>query len=45
MASNFSLHYQHWIIHQDHENKGNDHQIKKLLIVKQILPVSTLQNV
>ena len=29
----------------DHENKGNDHQLKKLLIVKQILLVSTLGNV
>ena len=27
------------------ENKGNDHQLKKLLIVKQILLVSTLGNV
>ena len=26
---------------EDHENKGNDHQLKKLLIVKQILLVST----
>ena len=24
------------------ENKGNEHQLKKFLIVKQILPVSTL---
>ena len=24
-----------------HKNKGNDHQVKKLLIVKQILHVST----
>ena len=29
--------------HQDHENKGNDHQLKKLLIFKQILLVSTLE--
>ena len=26
--------------HEGHENKGNDHQPKKLLIVKQILLVS-----
>ena len=30
---------------QDHENKGNDHQLKELLIVKQILLFSTLGNV
>ena len=30
---------------QDHENKGNDHQLKELLIVKQILLFSTLRNV
>ena len=29
----------------DHVNKGNDHQLKKLSIVKQILLVSTLGNV
>ena len=29
--------------HQGHENKGNDHQLKKLLIFKQILLVSTLE--
>ena len=45
LASNFSLQYQHWIAHQCHENKGNDHQIKKLLIVRQILLVSTFVNV
>ena len=27
------------------ENKGNDHQLKRLLIVRQILQVSTLGNV
>ena len=26
------------------DNKGNDHQLKKLLIFKQILHVSTLEN-
>ena len=30
---------------QDHENKGNNHQLKRLLIVKQILLVNTLGNV
>ena len=29
----------------DHESKGNDHQLQKLLIVKQILLFRTLQNV
>ena len=31
--------------HEGHENKGNDLQIKKLLFVKGIVPVSTLGNV
>ena len=30
---------------QGHKNKGNDHQLKKLLIAQQILLVSTLGNV
>ena len=30
---------------KSHENKGNDHQLRRLLFVKQILPVSTLRNV
>ena len=30
---------------KSHENKRNDHQLRRLLIVKQILPVSTLRNV
>ena len=42
LASNFSLQYHPWITRQCHENKGNDHQHKKLLIVKQILLVNTL---
>ena len=33
------------ITHQGHENKGNDHQLKKLLIGKQILLTSTIENV
>ena len=33
------------ITHQGHENKGNDHQPKKLLIVKQILLISNIENV
>ena len=28
-----------------HKNKGNDHHFNKLLIVQQILPVSTMGNV
>ena len=31
--------------HEGLENKGNDHQLKKLLIVKQILLLSTSGNV
>ena len=32
-ASNFSLEYHYWIIQLSHENKGNDRQLEKLLIV------------
>ena len=45
LASNFSLPYHPWIKHEGHESKGSDHQLKKLLIVRQILLVSTLGNV
>ena len=45
VASNFSIQYPPWITHYGHENKGNDHQLKEFLIVKQILPVSTSGNV
>ena len=31
--------------HKGHENKGNDNQIQKTLIVEQILLISTLRNV
>ena len=41
LASNFSLQYRPWIKHEGHENKGNDHQLKKLLIVRQNLLVRT----
>ena len=44
-ASNFSFQYQPWIKHLGHENKGNDNQLKNLLIVRQILLASTLENV
>ena len=44
-ASNFSLQYHHWITHQCHENEGNDHQLKKLSIIRQIVLVSTLVTV
>ena len=32
-------------LNEGYENKGNDHRLKKLLIVKQILLVRTLGNV
>ena len=41
MASNFSLQTHPY----GHESQGNDHQLKKLLIVKQILLVSASGNV
>ena len=34
-----------WIKLYDEKNKGNDHQLKKFLIVKQILLISTLENI
>ena len=45
LAPNFSIWYHPWMTLQGHKNKGNDHQLKELLIVKQILLVSTLGNV
>ena len=44
-ASNFSLQYQPWITIKGLKKKGNDHQLNKFLIVKQILIVSTTGNV
>ena len=44
-SSNFSLQYHPWITHEGDENKRNDHQLRKLLIVWQILLVSALKNV
>ena len=44
LASSFSLHHQ-WITYKCHEIKGNDHQLKKLLIVRRILLVSTQRTV
>ena len=41
LASEFSLQYHSWIKHLGHENRGDDHQLKKVLIVKQILLFST----
>ena len=32
-------------LNQNHDNKGNDHQLTKLLIDKQILLASTLRKV
>ena len=40
-ASYFSLQYHRWIKHEGHKNKRNDHQRKMLLIVRQILLIST----
>ena len=45
LASNLSLQYYPCIKHLGHENKGNDHQLKQPLIVKQILLVKTLRSV
>ena len=42
LSSPYNISYESFIKVQ---NKRNDHQLKKLLIVKQILPVSTLGNV
>ena len=39
-CSKFSLYLHNWIKHQGHECDGNDNQLKKLLIVRQILLVS-----
>ena len=45
LNSNFSLQYLVWITYKGHKNKGNEDQLKKLLIVKQILLVSIFRNV
>ena len=45
LTSNFSLQYHPWIKHKGHKNKGNDHQLKKLLIVKQVHFVSTSRKI
>ena len=45
LASNFSLLHHLWIKNESHENGGGDHQLKQLLIVKQILLVSLIENV
>ena len=44
-VSDFSFLYHPWSKHYGQENKGIDHLLKLLLIVKQILLVSTLGNV
>ena len=41
----FPLLYHLWIKNESHENGGGDHQLKQLLIVKQILLVSLIGNV
>ena len=33
LVSNFYLQYHHWIKRWGHENKGNDHQLKRLFIL------------
>ena len=46
IASNFSLQYHPWITHYVHRNVAYDHQLKKFLDVRQILPIfSTLGKV
>ena len=40
LVSNFSIQNHPWITHYGHENKGNYHSLKKLLIVKYILLIS-----
>ena len=45
VASNFSIQYCPGVTHYGLENKGNDHQLKEFLIVKQILLSSTLGKV
>ena len=45
IASNSSLQHHLWIKLYDEKNKGNDHQLKKFLIVKQILLISTFENI
>ena len=42
MASNFSAQYQPSIKYNGQENKGNDHQYKKLLIIQHIVVVSII---
>ena len=42
---NVLLLYRPWTKHQGRKNNGNDHQLRKFLIVKQILLVSTFRNV
>ena len=44
LGSHFSLQYHPWIKHLGQENIENDHQRKKLLIVKQTVLVSALGN-
>ena len=44
LASNFSLQYLPLIKHLGHKNKENDHQLKRLLNVKQVLFISTSGN-
>ena len=44
-ASNFSFQFHSWIDHEGLKSKGNDHQLKKLLIVKEILLYSSSGNI
>ena len=45
LESNFSLHHHSWINFKGHESNGSDHQFRKLLIVKQILLIFTLESI
>ena len=42
---NFSLQYYPWIKDDSHDNRGNDHLLRKLLIFQQILLLSIIGNV
>ena len=44
LASTFSLQYHPWIKCKGHDNSENDRQFERLLIIKQILLVSTIGN-
>ena len=45
LASIFSSQRHRWIKNSSYENKRNDHHLKKIMIMRQILLVSTIGNV